>query len=419
MKKEEIKTIKYNLYNIKSDKFSVNKVFIRFNLPLEKEKINVANLLTNYMQRSNKKYPTSKDVYKESEKRFVLGFSSNILYTHNLLCFSVEIAFLDERYVSKEKIDDIFSFVFDCLYEVSFEENEQNQNSLELGINKAIKRIKKEKEDKSSYAQKRCNEIFFENTPLAYNYNGDIDSLNKIKIKDLEVFYYELLNSANIDIFSITNYEASDFNNKLFNYFNERKNPFYELNHYKANDLKAKELKEQIVANQSILKMGYVFEELNEYEKYAVLPMFSQIFGGSGSAILFQEVREKHSLCYYINARGDFKTNSLLISSGINASNYDLTKNLVISELEKVKEGIIDDELIESARMMLINNQKAKIDSKTALLLSYEAIVYKLSIDELSKIELLKKVSKEDLVAFANKLKLSLVYLLEGVDKLD
>lgn len=419
MNYKEIKTNKYNLYHIKTDKFAINKTSIQFQIPFSGEKLSLLNVLTYYVARTNKKYKTTKDIYKEIEKRFLLNLSHGKSLNHSLLTFKLSASYPDSLYLGNENIENIFDFLFEIAFNASFEKTEYNLKQLELSKNKVIKNIQREKESKPSYANKRFNSLFYENTPYHFDPNGSINLIKEITIDSLLSFSNELFYDSQINIFVISNSDASITNKLIEKGIIKRNNKDIENNLIIAKNFNNKEVKEKIVANQSILKMAYVYDCLEEFESSAVALMFTEIFGGGGSSLLFQEVREKNSLCYHISASLKKYNKYILINSYISAINYEKTKDLISQELTKIKDGNLANDLIEAARITLINTYKTTIDSKSSLLTEYENKVHYDGLVSSEIIEMLEKVSKDDIIKFASSLKLSFIYFLEGVDKLE
>ena len=63
-----------------------------------------------------------------------------------------------------------------------------------------------------------------------------------------------------------------------------------------------------------------------EEPDYPALYVFNELFGGSPSSRLFLNVREKHSLCYYVSSLLDIRKGLLLVSSGVQAQNIEKAK---------------------------------------------------------------------------------------------
>ena len=58
-------------------------------------------------------------------------------------------------------------------------------------------------------------------------------------------------------------------------------------------------------------------------ERYIVLPVLNEILGGNSSK-LFNNVREKNSLAYYVYSMFAPSSSMLYLSAGIEKSNYEI-----------------------------------------------------------------------------------------------
>ena len=104
-----------------------------------------------------------------------------------------------------------------------------------------------------------------------------------------------------------------------------------------------------------------------------------------------------------------------MIGCGIAAENYDRAYAEIVAQLEGMKNGNITDAEIENSKKMLISGIKQMYDSPAAM----EAYNFRrvlAGIDELPErtIEKVMSVTKDDIVAAANKVRISAVYFLEG-----
>ena len=133
--------------------------------------------------------------------------------------------------------------------------------------------------------------------------------------------------------------------------------------------------------------------------------------------MLFQNIREKHSLCYSIFTNLISFDGAMILSTGIEHTNIEKTLQLIDEQLEKCRNGEYDDELIVTTKRMLINGLKAGMDSMNGVL-SYTynncLLNREYSIDE--NIEQIKKVSREDLNSVFEKMKKLNTFVLTGVD---
>ena len=156
------------------------------------------------------------------------------------------------------------------------------------------------------------------------------------------------------------------------------------------------------------------FDKISDFENRYVSRMLSYILGGSADSLLFKSVREKESLCYSINSRYNILTGIMVIESGIDVSNYEHTKNLIIEQIEEIKKGNFEDKDLENGKKIYKNSALELFDSPSSIInmyISHNFINSDLYEDKIKNID---KVTKEDVILLASKLHLNKIVLIEG-----
>lgn len=67
--------------------------------------------------------------------------------------------------------------------------------------------------------------------------------------------------------------------------------------------------------------------------------MFQTIYGGSTSAKLFLNVREKKSLCYYASAQFVASKGLMIVNSGIENRNFEVARDEILHQLDVWSQG--------------------------------------------------------------------------------
>ena len=141
---------------------------------------------------------------------------------------------------------------------------------------------------------------------------------------------------------------------------------------------------------------------------------YSLILGGNPNSKLFQNVREKNSLCYHISSSIAAISKIITIVAGINKENYEKTIKLIKKEIDNMKKGNIEDFEIEEAKKIYIASCKQVYDSPTSIINNYLSREY-INLDLVEdRIKNIKKVTKEDVIEFAKKVHIDTIFLLEG-----
>lgn len=145
----------------------------------------------------------------------------------------------------------------------------------------------------------------------------------------------------------------------------------------------------------------------------AAVRMMVSVLGGSPSSLLFMNVREKLSLCYYCAASYDRHKGILLIDSGVEKDNISLARTEILKQLETIHEDAFTDEEMESARLSLMDAFRTVSDDAASLEAFYLGQIYSgRTYTPEEEAGLLTQVSRKEIVRAAQSAALDTVYLL-------
>jgi len=144
------------------------------------------------------------------------------------------------------------------------------------------------------------------------------------------------------------------------------------------------------------------------------LTIYSIILGMGGDSKLFQNIREKHSVAYYINATPNKLDNILIIRAGITKENFKKVVKLVEAELQAMRKGNFTEEDIQKAKELFHTSLDELEESPSRIINAYYMMEL-LGIDDIkTRREKMDQVTKEEIVAVAKKVKIDTIYCLEG-----
>ena len=168
---------------------------------------------------------------------------------------------------------------------------------------------------------------------------------------------------------------------------------------------------------QGKLCMGFLTPITNRDDRFAAMQVTNGILGGDVTSKLFQNVREKQSLCYSIGSGYYAAKGIVLVSAGIDFDKEDHVRREVLSQLEACQGGQITDEELAASKQSLLTALRSVQDSPSAMENYYSAITMaQTGRSWETHMDLLAKVTKEDVVACAKTLELHSTYFLEGGD---
>lgn len=91
------------------------------------------------------------------------------------------------------------------------------------------------------------------------------------------------------------------------------------------------------------------------------------VLGGTASSKLFNNVREKQSLCYYCSSSYDSIKGIMYINSGVEGENLEKAEKAILKEIEDMKNGEITDFEIEATKLAVVNSFKSSSDSVSGI----------------------------------------------------
>ena len=400
----------YKLHIIKTKKFKTVTVNICFRRKINKNEITIRNLLKEMMIDANSIYPDEKSLIIETENLYDLKLLASNYRVGNYSILSFRSRFLNEKYTEKGMNLESISFLLDIVFKPLF------GNNIEKCKNKIKKSIVSLKDNKVKYALFKL----LENTKdMAYSYNdyGYIDDLDKINNKKLKVYYDSVIKNDLIDIFVVGDV-SPDFIKNIFRE-NFKVSTFHksdfsvlvpELN--KSKEIIVNSIKEDV--NQTQLTMLCSLHGVTDHERKYVLPIYGELLGGTSNSILFDTVREKNSYAYYINAIAKPYDNMMMIYAGIDMNNEVEVSKLIKKAIKDIAHGKFDDTKFENAKNTYIAAINASLDSPVGIINNAYAKVLVGVKDIPSKIEEIKKVTKEDIINVGKKVYLYSKFILEA-----
>ncbi len=229
-------------------------------------------------------------------------------------------------------------------------------------------------------------------------------------------YYKSVVENDIIDIFVIGNIDVKQIEEILDEYIPKTIRIKDNLSHYviENNRNSEQELKEKLDIMQSNIAMGLSITDVTDFEKKYVMNMYTYILGGSGDSKLFKNVREKESLCYSIGSSPHPLYGIITINAGINNKDYEKAIELIKEQIESMADGNFSEEDVKKGIITYINSCKEINDSPIAIINNYISHEY-LNTDLLEeRMEQIKKVTKQDIIDLAKKVKINTIFLVEG-----
>ena len=410
----------YRLHFHNIDKFKSTLIKIKIKEPIKKENITKRNLLFDILFAGSMEYDTERKLSIKQEDLYDASIYHRTIREGNYLTTSITLEVLDDKYTEKNNLEESIKFISEILLNPLVNNNSFDKKKVDLYKTKYKDDLQTIKENPTFYASFRSNEEHSKNGVTSYRtfgYIEDIDTLDEYNLYD---YYKEVLNNNLIDFFVVGNIQLKEVTDIIKKYFKQLNIVKRLTSNYivKKEKINKKRYIETLPNEQSILVMTYSFNKLNYIDRYYTAVLLSLILGGSPSSKLFQEIREKQSMCYSISAQYRILDGTIKVYSGIDKENYKKVRSQITKIINQMKKNSITEEDITNAKTLILNEYETIDDSLQSICayLNNVNIIGLKEIDESKNI--IDNIKKKNIVKLIKNIKLDSIYLLAG-DKND
>lgn len=390
-------------------------------LPLKSNKeAAMTALLPAVLKRGSEDFPNSRAIKTELEELYGSKLNFNVLKRgeNQILKFSLEI--VNEKFLPhKDNLTEkAFGLLNDIIFNPLLEKGKFKENFLTQEKENLKNNIISLINDKYSYAMEQCIKNMCRDEKYGIYKLGDIKAVDAVSSEELYKHYKKIIDDARRSLFLVGSFKSSFRDNIYQNTPLKTGKEIYDQNTeliYKDKDIDY--YQEKLSVNQAKLTMGFRTGITRKMDDYYALVVCNSLLGGSTHSKLFQEIREKRSLAYYVNSSIESTKGLLFINSGIDAENSEEVVELINREIKEIIDGNFSEEDFLRSKKSIINSLKEDYDSSRALAAQYLLTLINERTESISDtIAGINSVDISDVQAAAAKFKLDTVYLLKSED---
>ncbi len=401
--------MKYHIIN--TPKFKNTLLELRFLTPVsDKRKATILSLIRIILVDRCEKYNSKKKLTAILDELYGAGISVRCSAYGNYESFGISLRAINEKYASKGIFKKQVILFSEIIYHPLFNEDTLQEAKTVLK-DSLIRRM----EQPRTRAINEAYQLAGEDCALSISTMGDIDELDSIELSDLISVYGDLLENS-VPYFTVIGdiYEKKTIR-LLDKYFSGLKNQT--VPDPIAYKLTNRGLFREISSHteQSQLVLLYPTEINVTDENFWAFKLGCIMLGQLPVSLLFMEVREKRSLCYSISSGYLGFDGVMTVSTGIDYSRYEEVKKVIFEQIDIIKNQKFDAQLLDIAKIMLINSYKTTDDSMSYII-SQNYQNYLLNQTETSEsfIQKIQNTSAEEIAESFTYLKDPTILILKG-----
>lgn len=382
---------------ISSNKFSDVSVAIRTQLPLERSTITAYNILVYMLKTKTELFKTKQALISNLNEAYGMKLACGLSSYGADLILTTRIQYIRSDWIEEEdyihKVKEITDQVLfhSVLDEASFEEAKY------LYRNKLTRIL----DDPDGLAIYTCLTTLNTNHEISIPIQGSLDDLDQLTLQDIQNVYSAYL-KADKHIF------VCGCLDEAMKTYLERMDSSSKLNSTRSL-LPILDYQEEIIEkniSQSSIALVYATSTDILSEDYNKMFVMNSLLGQSPTSLLFEEVREKHSLCYSISSYLIQFDGALIITLGTNKENIEKAIDLINQQIQRIIDLDFDPELLNTAKKDCIDSLIVAQDYPFSQIdQRFMDVLLSRDTDRDKKIKNIQKVSLEDVSAAAKKLK--------------
>ena len=405
------------VYNINSNRFKTNTINIFFQDNLNKDTVALNALFPSVLKRGCKGLPTIKEINLYLEKLYGSVFYCGIVKKGERQIIHFYFEYIKDKYTndSQRNFEKAFEFLMNIIFRPELKDGSFNKQYVEQEKKNLKMIVEGRTNDKVQYSMERCYELMCKDEPFGLYEYGTVEQIDEITNDKLYDHYKKKIASLPAEIFI-----TGEIDEKDVAFVKEKLSLVERSTPQKLNSsiiLKCvkdvKEYEDRMDVNQAKLCMGCRTHVQPADNDYYALMVFNGILGEGTHSKLFQNVREKAGLAYYVYAGLEKFKGLMVIASGIDINNKNTAQEIIMKQLDEIRSGNITEYEYEATLKSIKTGIMSLKDSQLYVVDFYLSQLINGTHDTMETlIEKINRVTVDDIIKVADKVQLDTVYFL-------
>ena len=406
-----------NLFSHKTDKFKTAVVSLTVSAPLDKN-AGANALILRLLARTCRNYPTMLEMNRYLASLYGASISPIIKKSGDIQLLTLCLNVIDDRFTldGESVIKAGTELLCSCLFEPDVTLSGFDEDNVEREKRLLIEKIESNKDEKRIYALDQMLRYMCDSEAYGLSEYGEIEDIKALTPKQLFDQWKKLILTCPVTV-CVVGSSADTAKSVIKPYFERfEKQELTELRtEFITHADEVKIITEKQPVKQGKLVIGLRAGMTYDMDNFAAIRLMTAIFGGGTFSKLFSNVREKMSLCYYCSAKLYSSKGIITIESGVETENMQKALSAIRNELDDMRKGNFSDEVIESAKLSICDSLNSVTDNNSSVLAWFLSEITSGSFKTPQEIaEMIKGVSREEIILAANMVTEDTVFMLEA-----
>lgn len=393
---------------INEKKFNTVTYEVRIYFEEDKYQSTKRNLLSLMLANCNAIYPIPNDWSNKLDSLYSSYYNVTTNYTGKYAYLTYRLFFMHPKY----SLDN--EYTLDYMYDFFMQiigNPDLTKKNFELAKNELRNTLLQNMEDINYVSYNKTMDKYFNGLPSSIKKDGYYDEIDNISLNQITEIYNEMHLQERIFI-AVGDIDGND---KLIN-DTIHENDLMDKNYYSERliNIEPKSI-ETSSFNQTAIHMIYDLNIFGDNDSYLTALILNYILGVSPSSKLFQSIREKAGMCYSIYSTYNSLNGIMIVTALIDEANVDTVSSLINKEVEAIGKGDFLDNDVTEAINFYVNHTLEYFDfEKSYCEVTVKEKYFKNTKTTEEVIELISKVTKNNVIEIAKNIKCNFMHVLLG-----
>lgn len=405
---------------VEAHRFKQGCLSIQFLRPMCWEEVGLNALIPSILLRGTVRHPDIRSIVQHLDDLYGAALAERIRRIGDYQTVGLYFGFIEDRFALPG--DRVLERVLDFARELFLEPLTENGGFIPDIVagekRNLIANIESQLNDKRAYAAAQLLKNMCSADSFGIPRLGTKETAEAIDPISAYQHYRRILSESPVEVFYVGGADPKIIADKICGMFSSvERNPITLADHTHFCDGGGGDYTEAMEISQGKLCMGFVTPITTDSEEFAAMRVFNGLFGAGMTSKLFNQIREKMSLCYSIGSTYYGGKGLMTVSAGIDSDKHDLVKQEILNQLRLCAEGKITEAELTAAKEAIISSLRSVYDSPGSIE-SYEFVmaVSNMPMTPKEYEQQIQAVTLSRVTEAAKTLALHTTFFLKGVD---
>ena len=401
-------------------RFKQGRISFQFIRSMDKAEAALNALLPDVLLRGTQDHPSLRAINQHLDANYGVGMGALVRRVGDYQTCGFGFALLEDRFAlaGDSVLEGVLNFLEELLTRPLVENGAFLPDIVESEKKNLISTIESELNNKAAYSMGKLLKSMCRRDAFGLPRLGEKEDVAAIQPQELYAHFLRLRRESQIEVFYVGSADSGKLADAIRVLVGKWDRNYVNLpDQTTFTPVEGEHLIESMDIAQGKLSMGFITPVYNRHPQFAALQVFNVIFGAGMTSKLFQNVREKMSLCYSVGSSYYGSKGIVTVAAGIDFDKEEATRAEVLHQLELCKQGEITAEELTAAKASIRSGLRSTHDTPGAIEGYYStAALSGMAMTPAEYMEAVEHLTLEDVVAAAKTVTYHSSFFLKGED---